>query len=712
MVDRAGQQLGNYRIIRLLGEGGFAEVYLGEHLHLGTQAAIKVLHTQLTSDDMEQFRSEARTIARLEHPNIIRVLDFGIEEKTPYLVMSYAPNGTLRQYHGKGVSLPLATVVSYVKQIADALQYAHDQKIIHRDVKPENMLLGRRHEVLLSDFGIALVNQSSRYQGTHDVVGTVAYMAPEQIQGKPRPASDQYALGVVVYEWITGERPFQGSFTEVAVQHTIATPPSLHEKLPSIPRDVELVVLSALAKAPEQRFANIQAFANALEQANSPTQRYSIALPPQRTEPLLEPQSQAQSFAPIILPDQRPENTILATPPAPQRQYNSEPGLRSAAEPTTHSESHPSRQGYSRRAVLVGIVGLAAVAGSGLTWLALTQKIGIAPAHNPAATPTTARIATHSTPPTSPTKTTTPATPTTTPSQAGKIVSIYRGHTKTVYGVTWASLDGQRIASAGNDTSVQGWNVNPPNSQYFTYHHSNSVNDVKASKDKQFIASAGDDKVVQVRAAAGNFLLKYMGHTQPVYTVEWAPDNSSRIVTASADKTVQIWDASSGTTIQILQRHTNIVWAAGWSPDGKYVVSASADGTAIVWDATSGTQILTYPDHRATVRTVSWSPDGQYIATGSEDMTVKVWNASTGTTLLTYMGHTNFLRTVAWSHDGSRIVSGGRDRTARIWNPVTGSTIYVYTKHSDTVFDAQWSPNDTRIASTSVDTTVQVWYAS
>ena len=149
MVDRVGQQFGNYRFMRLLGEGGFADVYLGEHLHLGTQAAIKVLHTQLTSDDVEQFRSEARTIARLEHPNIIRVLDFGIEGKTPYLVMSYASNGTLRQNHGKGVSLPLATVVSYVRQVANALQYAHDQKVIHRDVKPENMLLGGRHEVLL-----------------------------------------------------------------------------------------------------------------------------------------------------------------------------------------------------------------------------------------------------------------------------------------------------------------------------------------------------------------------------------------------------------------------------------------------------------------------------------------------------------------------------------------------------------------------------------
>src|SRR5207244_5426759 len=188
MAERVGQHLGNYRLVSLLGEGGFAEVYLGEHVYLGTQAAIKILHTQLTSNELEQFRLEARTIAHLEHPHIVRVLDFGVEGKTPFLVMSYAPNGTLRQRHPKGIPLPLPTIVSYVKQIADALQYAHELKLVHRDVKPENMLVGRRMEVLLSDFGIALVAQSSHYQGTRDVVGAVAYMAPEQIQGKPRPA--------------------------------------------------------------------------------------------------------------------------------------------------------------------------------------------------------------------------------------------------------------------------------------------------------------------------------------------------------------------------------------------------------------------------------------------------------------------------------------------------------------------------------------------
>src|SRR5215472_17618131 len=115
--NRTGQQLGNYRLLRLVGEGGFAEVYLGEHIHLGTQAAIKVLHTQLGSNDMDKFRTEARTIARLIHPHIVRVLEFGIEGKTPFLVMDYAQGGTLCQHHPKGTILPLSLIVTYVKQV-------------------------------------------------------------------------------------------------------------------------------------------------------------------------------------------------------------------------------------------------------------------------------------------------------------------------------------------------------------------------------------------------------------------------------------------------------------------------------------------------------------------------------------------------------------------------------------------------------------------
>jgi predicted ATPase/DNA-binding CsgD family transcriptional regulator len=267
MVARVGQQLGNYRLIHLLGQGNFSDVYLGQHIHLNTEAAIKVLHGQLTSQDVAGFLTEARTIARLRHPHIVQVLDFGVETQTPFLVMDYAPGGTLRQRHPTGTRLPLDTVINYVRQVAEALQYAHQEKLIHRDIKPENMLLGRNDEVLLSDFGIAIMVLSSLQQAPQDTAGTIAYMAPEQLQGKPCPASDQYALGIVVYEWLCGERPFHGTSTELYSQHLFIPPPPLREKASTIPLPLEHVVLKALAKDPKERFASAQAFATALEES-------------------------------------------------------------------------------------------------------------------------------------------------------------------------------------------------------------------------------------------------------------------------------------------------------------------------------------------------------------------------------------------------------------------------------------------------------------
>ena len=180
MVAREGQQIGNYRLLRLLGHGGFAEVYLGEHIHLGTQAAIKLLYTCVIKDEVAVFQQEARTLAHLVHPNIVRVLEFGVEANTntSYVVMDYASGGTLREHHPKGTRLPLPLVVEYIKQVAAALQHAHDQRLIHRDVKPENILLGRNSEVLLSDFGIVVLH--SIHIGHHHATCTLNTSQPER----------------------------------------------------------------------------------------------------------------------------------------------------------------------------------------------------------------------------------------------------------------------------------------------------------------------------------------------------------------------------------------------------------------------------------------------------------------------------------------------------------------------------------------------------
>jgi serine/threonine protein kinase len=269
MISYLGQRFGHYVLVEPIDQGGFADVYLGRHVYLRTYAAVKVLKMHLGRRERRKFLQEARTIAILEHSHIVRILDFGMKGGTPYLVMNYAPNGSLRKKHPQGERLPMETILGYLQQLAEALDYIHHHGVIHLDIKPENMLLGRNNEVLLSDFGIAVIVGKASAEQADNFTGTLAYIAPERILGKPSPASDQYSLGVVIYEWLTGERPFYGSREQVVWQHMYTPPPSLCRKSSAISPEVEQVVLKSLQKDPKRRFTSVQDFVNALRRASN-----------------------------------------------------------------------------------------------------------------------------------------------------------------------------------------------------------------------------------------------------------------------------------------------------------------------------------------------------------------------------------------------------------------------------------------------------------
>lgn len=260
---------------------------------------------------------EARTVALLQHPHIVRILDFDSRNGIPFLVMNYYPNGTVRSRYKKGQRVPLPVVIAFVKQAADALQYAHERKLIHRDIKPENMLIGAYDEILLGDFGIAVAAHSSMSMSTQVAFGTAPYMAPEQITGHARPASDQYALAITVYEWLCGERPFNApSLPEIWAQHMMTPPSSLRARVPTIPADVEQVVMTALSKDPRQRFANVKAFATALETAAQPKSTFSSRGVEQTMLPVISP-----TIAASPLPSTRPTpQTPPYTEPVVMRQ--------------------------------------------------------------------------------------------------------------------------------------------------------------------------------------------------------------------------------------------------------------------------------------------------------------------------------------------------------------------------------------------------------
>jgi len=229
--------------------------------------AVKLLYARTTGREVQHFLTQSAMLNALDHPHIIRIYDFGLTDNDiPYLAMSYAPHGTMRQNYPHGTRLPLARVVSYIKQAADALQYVHEHQLVHRDVKPQNVLLHANNEVILNDFGTATIS-SSLIPNMVDFEGTVLYAAPEQLEGRPQRSSDQYALAVMAYELISGEWPFIGTFEEVTHKHLFDQPPTLHSKGIEVHVAVENVLQRALSKETSSRFPCIQDFAVALEDA-------------------------------------------------------------------------------------------------------------------------------------------------------------------------------------------------------------------------------------------------------------------------------------------------------------------------------------------------------------------------------------------------------------------------------------------------------------
>ncbi|MHB8599496.1 MAG: protein kinase domain-containing protein [Ktedonobacteraceae bacterium] len=601
--ERVGQHIAQYHLVRLLGTGELADVYLAEHIQSNAPVAIKILHMQLNDHETQQFLAQTSLLAQLQHPHIVRILDFGVDHDEPYLVMEYAPHGSLRQRHPRGSRLPLATVVFYVNQIAPALQYVHDQNLIHRDIKPHNMLVGANHEILLSDFGIAVLSQSMGYrrQTVQDFEGTILYAAPEQIRSLPRIASDQYALGVVVYEWLCGDWPFHGTVEEIANQHVLAQPPSLVAKVPALPAAVEQVVFKALAKDPYQRFENVQEFARALERAS-------------RLEGIQQPTR--HSISPLSPMPRTPSSPgIQTTSPSARLTYRgyTDKIHMLAWSPDGHaiassSEDETVQVWDAQSGQTLITYRNNALQASAITWSPDGKYI----AATSGLLADTVQIWDAST------------------GQVSSNHARYSGHAEAIRAIAW-SPDGTYIASASDDGTVQVWHVTTGRT-VFTY-----------------------------RGHA-----KQSGHPATIKTVAWSPDGK-RIASGGDNKRVHVWDALTGNNIVVYYAHSETINALIWSPGNTHIASASDDKTVHVWDASTARKVLIYRGHSDSVTSVAWSPDGIRIASGSRDETVRIWHALTGGTLTTYTGHKDWVSTVGWSPDGKSIASGSWDKTVQVW---------------------------------------------
>lgn len=600
-------QFGDYQLERLLGEGGFAEVYEARQIHLGTKAAIKVLKASFTPQQIEELRKEALIISELgeQHPHIVRLLTFSIERSIPYLVMSYAPGGSLDKLHPRGKILPLPTIVTYVRQIAAALQHAHNQCIIHRDIKPANFLLLQDGQVQVADFGLALMAHSSTSWTPQEIVGTWIYMAPEQFQRQAVPASDQYALGIVVYQWLCGEPPFtgEGSMYALPHQHMNNPPPSLCMRNLDVPAEVEQVVFKALAKKPEERYASIQAFADALAQA---TKKPSLGTT------LLVYEQQGDTINTLAW---SPDGTCIASG-----------GCDTA---TSICDATTGKTLLTLRGP-TNPVRMAAWSPDG-RWLASASR------------DQTVYVWEAST---------------------GRLLYRYHTYSSHVLTIAW-SPDGRWLASGNADKTVHVWEASTGRLLHRYQAYTFSAQAVTWSPDGRSLAASHADYTVHVReASTGRLLRYYQVHTFSAQAVAWSSDG--RLLAAgSDDKTVHVWEASTGRLLHHYQAHSSHVHTIAWSPDGCLLASSSDDHTVHIWAASTGRLLQRYQAHSSHVLTIAWSPDGLLLASADCDGTVQLWRVTSGRTLYTYRGHAGLVNSVAWSPSGDLIVSAGCE--VQVW---------------------------------------------
>jgi WD40 repeat protein len=680
---------GDYELLEEIARGGMGVVYKARQVSLNRIVALKmILAGQLASpEDVHRFRREAEAAANLDHPNIVPIYEVGEHEGQHYFSMKFIEGGSLSATLARSASegsnaadrknpaLALRAgdkagqrrIAGLMTQVARAVHHAHQRGILHRDLKPGNILIDTQGQPHVSDFGLAKrIEGDARQTRSGAIVGTPSYMAPEQARSEKvlTTGVDVYSLGAVLYEMLTRRPPFRAETPLDTVLQVLEREPDRPRSINGhIDRDLETISLKCLDKDPKPRYGSAEALAEELERwlngepiVARPAGAFERGWRWCRRNPVVAGLTTAAALLLFV-------GTGISSYFAVRAQAERRISQRRLYIAEMRLAQHAWEQNQPDRVLELLDGQLPEHTGGedlrGFEWYYWQRRCHF-------------------------------------------YSLTLKGHSGALGVVTSVAFspDGKRIVSGSVDKTLKVWDAATGRETLTLKGHSSSVLCVAFSPDGKRIVSGSDDKTLKVwDAATGRETLTIKGHSTGITRVAFSPDGK-RIASCSVDFTLKVWDAATGKETLTIKGVTSVAF----SPDGKRIVSGTFNGVPKVWDATTGKETLTIKGHGSggVVSLVAVSPDGKRIASIPDvDWTLKVWDAATGQETQTLEGHTQSVRCLAFSPDGKRIASGSDDKTLKVWDVATGRETLTIKGHTNGITSVAFSPDGKRLVSSS-----------
>jgi WD40 repeat protein/serine/threonine protein kinase len=763
------EQFGRYHILRRLGQGGMGTVYLAVDTRLDRQVALKVprFDPDSTGETLQRFYREARATATINHPNLCPLFDVGEFEGQPYLTMAFIDGWPLSKFVAGQKKLSLLAIATTVRKVALAVAEAHKLGVIHRDLKPGNIMVNKRGEPIVMDFGLARwIKQDKedvRLTRAGSILGAPVYMSPEQVAGDVEvmgPPCDIYSLGVILYELITGRLPFEGgNATTVLAKSLLLEPKKPTHYRGDLDPQLEAICLKAMSKRVQDRYRSMEELAQVLSDYIRTTRQGAPGATVSGSGSLSTPGGAAPPVVPSSTPAPVPAPLPDTVPEPFQRITSARTGKHAVAAETRSPLGRRPFEKPRRRRIWPWVVGTLVVL-MALTGVLLALFL---PRSVPEGTirveltPDNARVEILLLDGKTIQKADLDKPLTLSPGDHSLVVvgsnfekverrfevrdgnnpileirlkvtfvdpgppkwvelpleAPFEGLGSPIRGVAFEPT-GTRALTGGDDFVARLWNLaNHKVIQDFTGHRQ-PITSVAMSRDGRISVSGSGDASVCVWNLQNNTLFKTMkGHTDWVRSVAVSADGK-RALSGGDDRSVRFWNAENGTLLKLCTGHTGVVWAVALSADAKVAVSGSQDRAVCSWNLSTGKVLKQYDGHTDAVRCVALSPDGKRIASGSDDRTIRIWDLANGNLIHRLTGHVGRIRALAFNHDGSRLFSassGDGDNTIRVWDANNGKYVHALGRHLSGVVALACSADGRRVLSSGDDGSLRMWDA-